>query len=231
MDDVSGVLGIMKNCILIPVHNEEKSIGLIVKSLKSKGFDIIVIDDGSQDDSFKCAEKQGARVFKNKEKSGKGASIRRGFQLICDENYDGVIMMDGDAQHAVEDIKQFVEAAAKYPQSIIVGNRMQHAAGMPLIRYLTNKFMSFLISLASWKYIPDTQCGYRYIGCDVLRAMDLGSTGFEIETEILMKARKKGVAVYSVPIKTIYQNEESKINPLKDSIRFFVYFFKEIFSQ
>lgn len=222
----------MKVCVLVPVHNEEKTIGSIVDSLKEKNFDVLVIDDGSSDASAAVAKKKGARVYCNQEKCGKGYSLRQGFSLICQEGYDGVLMLDGDGQHEVADIENFVAFAETHQNSIIVGNRMQNATGMPLARYVTNKLMSLLISIASRQSIPDTQCGYRYIGCDVLKAIvPLVSTGFEIETEMLMKACKKGVMVYSVPVKTIYNNEESKINFLKDSFRFFTYFFKEIFNR
>ncbi|MCK5260152.1 MAG: hypothetical protein KAJ70_03740, partial [Candidatus Omnitrophica bacterium] len=115
--------------------------------------------------------------------------------------------------------------------SVIVGNRMANAKGMPFVRYCTNHFMSRLISLACGQSIVDTQCGYRYIHCDILKAIDLISRDFEIETEILMKACQKGFKVRNVPIKTIYRNEESKINPFKDTIRFFTYFIKEICSR
>ncbi|MCK5179213.1 MAG: hypothetical protein KAR32_06750, partial [Candidatus Omnitrophica bacterium] len=106
-----------------------------------------------------------------------------------------------------------------------------NSKGMPFIRYCTNRFMSWLISLACGQSIADTQCGYRYIHCEILKQLDLTSRDFEIETEILMKACQKGFKVLNVPIKTIYRNEESKINPFKDTIRFFTYFIKEICSR
>ena len=91
--------------------------------------------------------------------------------------------------------------------------------------------MSSLISFACRNSIADTQCGYRYINCDILKQIQFSSDDFEIETEILMKAAKKGYPIYSVPIKTIYRDEKSKIHPFKDTIRFVNYFIKEIFSK
>ena len=85
-----------------------------------------------------------------------------------------------------------------------------------------------LISFVCKQSIPDTQCGYRYIRCNVLRELCLTCNEFEIETEILMKACKKNFAVFSIPIKTIYSNEVSQINPFRDTVRFFVYFIREL---
>ena len=228
MADVQKVLD-MKIAALIPVHNEARTIGRIVEQLKAKNIDTVVVDDGSSDGSGNAALKKGAVVIFNEIKSGKGYSLRRGFAYLLKAGYDGVIVMDGDGQHDVSDIDGFISKAIARA-GIVSGNRMQNSKGMPVVRYLTNRFMSSLISLACGQFIPDTQCGYRYISADVLRHIELKCNDFEIETEILIKACRHGFNVQSVPIKTIYQDEESKINPLKDTIRFIVYFAKEVFS-
>lgn len=221
----------MKFCILIPVYNEALAIKDLVKILKKQAYDIIVLDDGSQDNSGDLAKEAGAIVLYNKEKSGKGATLQRGFNYAVKEGYDGVLAMDGDGQHDPSDVENFFKYAKENPNQIITGNRMQNHQGMPIVRYLTNWFMSALISLACRQSIPDTQCGYRYIGCSILKKIQLQCTDFEIETEILMKAAKKGFPIISVPVQTIYRNEKSKINPFKDTIRFFIYFIKEIFEK
>ena len=196
--------------------------------LSASGFPVLVIDDGSTDDTGTIAEVKGATVIHHDHKKGKGHSLREGFDYALLHHYDGVITMDGDGQHDVKDLDRFIQVATKHKSSIIVGNRMTNTEGMPCIRYCTNRFMSWLISLACRRTIADTQCGYRYISCEVLRNINLTCRDFEIETEILMKASKEGYAIYDVPIKTIYRNEVSKINPFKDTIRFLIYFVKEI---
>jgi len=219
----------MKFCILIPAHNEANTIGALVRALKEKQYDVVVIDDGSQDGSGQIAEGQGAVVISNTKKSGKGASLQNGFDYALKKGYDGVLAMDGDGQHDPQDVENFFEHARKNQEQVITGNRMHNPKGMPMVRYLTNCFMSFLISLVCRQSIPDTQCGYRYISCNVLRQIPLTCRDFEIETEILMKAAKKGFHIESIPVKTIYRNEKSKINPFKDTIRFFSYFIREVF--
>ena len=219
----------MNICIIIPAHNESKAIGALVGELRQRSFDVLVIDDGSTDRTGDIARECGATVIRHDQKKGKGCALQKGFAHAL-QRYDGVIIMDGDGQHDTESIQRFLEVAEKDEASVIVGNRMDDPRGMPLIRYCTNRFMSWLISVACGQRIADTQCGYRYIGCDVLRAIDLVCCDFEIETEILMKACKRGFKVYDVPIKTIYRNEESKIRPFQDAVRFIAYFSKEIFS-
>jgi len=220
----------MKICILIPAHNEEETIGSLVEAIKQFSCDVVVMDDGSEDHTGEWAKAAGAIVLANSQKSGKGAALQKGFDYVLQGDYSGVITMDGDGQHAPEDLKVFIDAAQEYPKCIVAGNRMGNSRGMPLVRYLTNRFMSILISGECHQSIPDTQCGYRYIDGEVLRRIrnQLTCQGFEVESEILMKAAKQGVKIYSVPVKTIYRNEKSKINPLKDTIKFFTYFIKEI---
>ncbi len=228
---IQGVFRKMNICIVIPANNESYTIGYLVESLSRKGFDVLVIDDGSVDETGIIAQEKGAIVLRHDEKQGKGYSLREGFRYAIERGYDAVIMMDGDGQHDVGGIDRFLIEAEKNKLSVIVGNRMANAKGMPAVRYCTNRFMSRLISLACGQLIMDTQCGYRYIHCDILKELDLTSRDFQIETEILMKACRKGFKVRNVPIKTIYRNEESKINPFKDTIRFFAYFIKEVCSR
>ena len=221
----------MKICILIPVYNEKETIGGVVDLLIKKKQDVVVVDDGSTDNSGKIAEDKGAEVLRNDKKQGKGYSLRRGFDHVVAKGYDGVITMDGDGQHEVNDISKFIDGANNDSKCVISGNRMEDYRGMPFLRYLTNRFMSKLISLVCKQAISDTQCGFRYISCDILKNLCLSSKDFEIETEILIKSSKKGYKILSVPIKTIYCNEVSKINPIKETIRFIIYFIKEVFSS
>jgi len=224
------ILGIMKLLIIIPGYNEAKTIGGLVGRCREKGYDVLVIDDGSTDNSKALAQEAGAVVIRNESKSGKGKSLRIGFGYAIEKAYDAVITLDGDGQHDVDDIKGFVDKANKRGICVVVGNRMNNHKGMPIVRYLTNRLMSLLISLFCLKFIPDTQCGYRYISADILKKITLKSNDFEIETEILMKARKNGFTISSSDIRTIYRDEESKIKPVRDTLRFIIYFVREMFT-
>ena len=231
MAHVPRVLDQMRICAIIPVYNEAERIGRLVTDLKRQNFDVVVIDDGSNDNSGWIAKEKGAVVITHQKKSGKGLSLRDGFDYAVRQNYHGVITIDGDGQHDVDDIPRFVEKAKDGPNCVITGSRMENPRGMPFIRLIVNKLMSVLISFVCKQRIPDTQCGFRFIGGEVLKSIHLSSSDFEIESEVLIKASKKGFKIYSVPIKTIYSNECSKINPLTDTVRFFVYIFREAWNS
>jgi len=218
----------MKICVIIPVYNECEAVGFVVKSVLQKGLDVLVINDGSTDESGTVALEHGARVITNPAKTGKGASLRRGFQKVLEEDYDGVITMDGDGQHDAQDLDKILHKAQACPHSIVNGTRMTDPHGMPLVRFLTNKVMSWMISLVCRQKISDTQCGFRYIDTGILQTITLASESYEIETETLIKASRAGFPVYCVPVRTIYSSEKSKVHPVKDTIRFLKYFLKEL---
>lgn len=210
----------MKTCVIIPTYNESRTIGGLVSDIKRKGLDVVVVDDGSVDDTGRIAKNRGAHLISNIKNRGKGASLKRGFEHVLQKNYAAIIVMDGDGQHNTEDLLRFIKIARTSNAELIIGNRMGDTRSMPLLRRLTNKIMSHFISNLAEQEIPDTQCGFRLIKRHVLEKIELISLKFEIESEILIKAAKEKLKILSIPIKTIYQGESSKINPLKDTLRF-----------
>ena len=218
----------MKICIVIPVHNEARMIGTIIEKIKRRGLAVVVVNDGSLDDSGALAQEKGAVVIQHKEKQGKGVSLRDGFTYALDKGFDAVITMDGDGQHHVDDIDHFIHKAQAFPGSVISGNRMADCRRMPLVRRLVNRLMSSTISAICRQAILDSQCGFRFLGANVLKAITLTSSGFEIETEVLIKASRCGFKVHQIPVQTIYRDEMSKIDPMRDTVRFIKYLIKEL---
>ncbi len=218
----------MKVCIIIPTYNEEINLGNLLTELKIHNYDILVVDDGSVDRTEQIVRSAGVRAIRHKERQGKGASIRDGFNFALENNYEAVITMDGDGQHAVQDIPRFIAKAEEKKFDIIVGNRMDNTRGMPLTRLATNWVMSKIISGLCKQPIPDSQCGFRLISCEVLRNLVIDCSQFEIESEVLIEACKKGYRIASVLIQTIYGKEKSRINPFWDTLRFFRFIFKKI---
>ncbi len=210
----------MKICVLIPIYNEGRKIGEVVHGVKARGLDVLVIDDGGTDGGGEIARREGAVVLRHDARQGKGRSLQRGFRYVLEHGYDGVITMDGDGQHAVEDLDGFLRKAEEVPNSVIAGTRMQDTAGMPFVRRWTNRLMSLIISRICRQTVPDTQCGYRYIGREVLERGRWRSGDYEIETEVLIEASRLGVPILSVPVRTIYDGAVSHIHPWKDTLRF-----------
>ncbi|MDO8662760.1 MAG: glycosyltransferase family 2 protein [Candidatus Omnitrophota bacterium] len=217
----------MKTCVIIPAFNESKEISGLVEKIKAINPHILVVDDGSDDSTAQIALSAGAVVLKNSSNEGKGLCLRKGFKYALENNFDAVITMDGDGQHLPEDLPNFLRLGDDPNADIVVGNRMLKTQDMPFIRVVTNRFMSWLISLLSKQKIPDTQCGYRLIKRRVLEKLELKTSNFEIETEILINASRMGFKIRSVPIKTVYRGEKSQINPLVDTIRFLKFILRQ----
>lgn len=220
----------MKTCVIIPTFNEYKEIGRIVAEVRKQNLEVIVIDDGSSDNTAVIAKDSGATVLKNEGNQGKGASLIKGFNYALDCGCDAVITMDGDGQHLPEDIPYFMRLAKYSDSGIIIGNRMQRIRNMPLLRLFTNKFMSWLISAVAKQKIPDTQCGFRLIKQEVFKKVRLSTSKYETESEILIKCARLGFKIESVPIKSIYMGEKSNINPFIDTLRFVKFILKELWT-
>ena len=216
----------MKVGILIPAYNEAARIGQLVKTIKSSGFLPIVMDDGSSDGTAEKAEVNGAKIIRHRQNLGKGASIKTGFEHMLAEDYDAILIMDGDGQHSPDDIRKFIDLGREHRNIMAIGNRMEDTKNMPLDRKLTNMFMSFIVSLICGQKIPDSQCGFRLINREVVKNIKIESSRFEVESEILVKASRTGTKILSVPIRTLYGKETSQINPFWDACRFILFLLK-----
>jgi glycosyltransferase involved in cell wall biosynthesis len=221
----------MKACVIIPTYNEAKEIGNVIRRLRQQNLDVVVIDDGSKDNTCLIAKENGASVIRNEINEGKGASLIKGFNYAIENNFDAVITMDGDGQHIPEEVSNFINAAGHSLAGLLIGDRMALSKGMPVLRWLTNKVMSWLISKAAGQPIPDTQCGFRLIKTEALKKIQLKTKKYETESEIIFKISRAGYQIKSIPIKTVYQNGRSHINPFIDTLRFFKFLIKGILGQ
>jgi glycosyltransferase involved in cell wall biosynthesis len=210
----------MRSCVIIPTYNESKAIAGLIAQIKKLDLEVIVIDDGSGDDTVNLAQINGAQVLRNEVNLGKGASLIKGYDFALAQGFDAVISIDGDGQHCPQDLMAFIQKAENSSAAIIVGNRMSSIKAMPWLRIMTNRIMSGLISLITKQNIPDTQCGFRLIKKEVLLKLNLSSAKYEIESEVLIKAARLGFKIDSVFIKTIYSGQKSQINPFVDTLRF-----------
>ena len=213
----------LKTCILIPAYNEEKRIAAVVREVRDYCPDVIVIDDGSPDDTDKVAAETGATVLEHVHNQGKGAALQTGFDYARTHGFDLAITMDADGQHAPSDIPAFLQAYERTHSPVLVGNRMGNVAGMPWLRRVVNRFMSDLLSRVMGQHVPDSQCGFRLYHRSAFPEgpYDAHSQRFAAESEILLRLALQGRKIGAVTIQTIYGDEKSKINPFTDTLRFF----------
>ncbi len=209
-----------KIAVLICAYNEEKNIRKLVnKSLKYIN-EVVVVNDGSSDKTLKELKKTKAKIIDSKENLGKGASLKKGFEYGWKNKYDYFILLDGDGQHDPSEIPLFVEKINQ-GYDIIIGTRTKRHSDMPYLRRFTNFITSLFLSIRGRVWIKDTQSGYRAINLNFLKNITLVREKYDLESEILIKMIKKGAKYGKVPIKVIYGNETSSINPIKDTYRFF----------
>jgi len=206
---------------LIPSYREAAHIREVAERAKLQLDHVIVIDDGSPDATAERAREAGVEVICHEVNQGKGAAIKTGFRTILERGFLYGLILDGDGQHRPEEIPDFLEAANRTGAHFLVGNRMSDTRTMPLIRKLTNNFMSWQISLVCGQRIPDTQCGFRMIHSQVMPFLFCESNAYEYETEMLFITARQGFQIGAVPISTVYGSEQSKIHPVRDTIRFF----------
>ncbi len=220
---------IMRACVIIPTFNESKTIAGLIQQVQSSGLEVIVIDDGSTDNTADIAEASKAQLLRNVKNLGKGASLAKGYDFALARGFEAVISMDGDGQHSCDDLAAFIRKAESSDCAIIVGNRMSSARQMPALRVATNRFMSWLISLVTGQHIPDTQCGFRLVKKELLEKLNLSTSKYETESEILIQAARLGFKIESVAVRTIYSGQKSQINPFVDTLRFLRFIILESF--
>lgn len=211
--------GFMKIAALIPAFREERHIAEVVERTKPYLSDILVIDDGSGDRTAEIAREAGATVHVNEKNMGKGASLVVGLDKLFDEGYDAAVCLDADGQHLPSEIPSFLEAAEN--ADLVIGNRMANVKEMPFARLWTNRVTSWILSRLAGVGVPDTQCGYRLVRRDAWRGVTIHSRNYDFEGEMIVAMGRKGFRVASVPVSTIYGDEVSTINPVRDTIRFF----------
>ncbi len=208
---------------LIPCYFEERFIRDVATRVKTQLDTVLVVDDGSTDATETNARAAGVEVIRHSVNQGKGAAIKTGLKMLSERpGIEYVLVLDGDGQHAPEEIPRFLAAANETHAPMLVGNRMSDVEKMPFVRKLTNRFMSSQITRVCGQEVPDSQCGFRMIHWDLLPAMvAIETTKFDYETEMLVVASRRGCKIGAVPISTIYGDEKSKIHPVRDTIRFY----------
>jgi glycosyltransferase involved in cell wall biosynthesis len=205
---------------IIPAYMEEMFIGNVVRRTLEYVGAVLVVDDGSSDNTTAEAKAAGATVIRHATNRGKGAAIKSSLEHAASIQTPFFLFLDGDGQHDPADIPAFFDAMNESNADVIVGNRMTNLAAMPTVRRLTNKFMSWQIGALCKVPIPDSQCGFRLMRRALLPILNAPSDRFEFETESLLLAARHGFRIRCVPIRTIYANQRSKIRPVQDTIRY-----------
>ena len=216
----------MKKGVLICAYNEEKHIQKVVNQTLKQIREVIVVNDGSKDNTLKELKKTKAKIITYSKNKGKGYALKKGFVYAKKNKFDYLILMDADGQHDPKEIPKFLKEIEKEKPDLIIGTRTKRHSKMPYHRRATNFIPSLLVSAKGRKWVKDTQSGYRAIKIKSLNDIKLKTSGYDLESEILIKMMKQKKKIVPVPIKTIYGNEISTIHPIKDTIKFIKVLFR-----
>jgi len=204
--------------LLIPAYNEAQRLQPVVEAALQHG-PVLVVDDGSTDDTVQIAQNAGAEVLLQSPNQGKGAALRAGFRRALEEGYAAVITLDADGQHDTDEIPLFLKAFAEDQGDLIIGTR--DFSQMPFARRMANTFGTWLFSWALGQRVHDNQSGYRLVSRRLMEYVLLSSeAGFEFEVEMIVDCVRGGFKMDWVGIRTIYAGETSHIQPFKHTMRF-----------
>lgn len=218
-------------CVVVPAYNEATVIGEVVKSarevfLKSKkayDIDIVVVNDGSKDETANEAKKGGAIVINHILNSGAGSATLTGLAYARQHNYDIAATMDADGQHAPDDVLEGIKSIDQGNADLLIGSRLIDSRGMSKIKVLGNKGLSLFTYLLFGINVTDSQSGLRIFSKRAIDGLQWKSTGYEFCSEMIWRAKQARMIVSEYPIKAIYtdysrakgQNNWNAINIVK----------------
>jgi glycosyltransferase involved in cell wall biosynthesis len=211
----------VKLLAVIPALNAERTIGDVVRKTREQIHDVVVIDDGCTDRTADVARAEGATVLRHDVNRGKGASLKSGFAYGREHDYDAVITLDADGQHLPSEIPKIIKAWQESGADLVIGGRAHLFDHMLPRRRMANRFSAWAIAKAAGTRVSDSQSGFRLYTARLLREVKLRSDGFDMESEVIIRAgvRKMRIVVTPVDLGFIDGLSTSHYRPLGDSLR------------
>ena len=209
----------MRTLIVIPAYNEELTVGSVVALAKKFG-DVLVVDDGSMDRTFEIAKEAGAVVIRHERNMGKGYALRTAFEYALSKEYNVIVTLDADGQHNPDEIPLLMEPIVKGEADLVIGSRYLNGSKkkIPIYRrfglWVLNKSTRVVAGVD-----VDSQSGFRAMNRKVLEKLDLNSTDYSIESDMIVKAREERLKIMEVPISVRYDvPRKHKKNPLSHGL-------------
>jgi len=199
--------------IVIPAFNEGETIRKVVRKTLRYSDNIIVVDDGSADDTIMKIADLPITILQNPINKGKAATLMRGFQHALTNKADAIISLDGDEQHDANDIPKLIAAHEKSENKLIIGARLENNKEAPGHRLWANRFADFWVSWTAGHYVQDSQSGFRLYPATLLRSTHMAYSkywGFVFETAMIIKAARQGFKTDVISIKSCYPKKRRK---------------------
>jgi glycosyltransferase involved in cell wall biosynthesis len=207
----------MKTIIALPAYNEGRYIGSLVLQAKQYAEEVIVVDDGSRDQTSRIAELAGAIVIRHQGNKGKGAAIQSILAEAKKRTPDILVLLDADGQHDPEEIP-FLTKAISDGYDIAIGSRTIRRSRIPIYRRAGQKVLSYATRILAREKLSDTESGFRALSKKAISVIQLKENGFAAEAEMISDATQKGLKIIEVPISIIYTEDGSTLNPLKHGV-------------
>ena len=206
---------------IIPALNAERTLAKVVEDTKRQLEHVLVIDDGSSDRTSDVARAAGAVVLRHEVNRGKGAALKTGFAYALEHDHEAVITLDADGQHLPAEIPKFIDAWNADHVDLIIGGRAHLFQHMLPRRRNANRFSAWCISKAAGVPVADSQSGFRLYSAKLVRAIDLHTDGFDMESEVIVRAGRRGFRVVSISIELGFVDgvATSHYKPLMDTLR------------
>ena len=216
---------------VIPALNAAKTLGPVIAASREHVDAIVVVDDGSNDGTSDVAGAAGVNVVRHQKNHGKGAALKTGFRWCLERGYDAVLTLDADGQHLGSNIPKLVAAWKETHADLIIGGRSHLFEQMLPRRRVANRLSAAAIAWASGLKVSDSQSGFRIYSANLLRAITLHSNGFAMESEVLVRAGRRGLRVVTVPVDLGFVDglATSHYRPVLDSLRIAVVVFRARF--
>lgn len=206
--------------VLIPAYNAARHLPELAARVRQYVCDsnLLIVNDGSTDNTLELIKELKLRYLSFNQNRGKGAALAAGLEYAVKNGYRSVLTIDADLQHLPEEIPAFF--AQDNGKRLLIGTRRMNLKLMPFARWLSNFLTSLIVSIFSKQRIRDSQSGFRLIPTSIIKTMPLKTIKYDFESEMLFKAGILGCEISEIWITTVYDESQSYINPVKDTLRF-----------
>ncbi len=207
--------------VVVPAFNAERTLGDVLEGCLQQTRELVVVDDGSSDGTSKLATEAGVEVLRHAKNRGKGAALKTAFAYAIERGYDAVVTLDADGQHLPADVPELLQKWRETGADLVIGSRAHLFHGMLPQRRLANRFSAWTIGWASKTGINDSQSGFRVYSAPLLRSVTLRTDGFDLESEVIIRAGRGGFRVVTTPVNLGFVDgvRTSHYKPLKDTLR------------
>src|SRR5438445_1906680 len=200
--------------VAIPAFNEGPTIGSVVLKARQFASEVVVVDDGSTDDTGETATLAGAHVIRHARNLGKGMAIRSAWLYARERELEAFVLLDGDHQHNPNDIPRAVEPIRLGQADVVIGVRWGKTSGMPMYRRIGKRALDYATAAATKNgMLTDSQCGFRVFSSRALALIEPTDDGLSVESQMLVEAQERNLRIREVNIDARYDVDGSTVSP------------------